>query len=285
MQSIKKEYNSFLNTEKGARAYNDFKNILYKSSDSLIETINENVIRLLVNSEEKKTIKVCDIGGGDGKRIIHILKYLNGLCDDLTFQLDLIEQSKPFCESFRQKKGEIETFCEVNIINDLFENVELQANSYDIVFLIHSIFAFEDEISINRIHSLINNTGKIIFISNACDSFLAKLKKYLDKDYKDERFEIDKLESILRVNNIGFEKHFFDTKFQIPACDTEKKTDKILNWLSLGRYNSDFSTDEQIEAKKYLLSLKEKEEGENLHFTEKEILLIIPPLKIKLCLF
>lgn len=276
MDSIKIAYNQFLNTQEGGEVYNEFKDVLYTPSDSLAQMINKEVIRHLVCHKEGK-IKICDIGGGDGKRMIHILSFLAQKCPHLRFELDFVEQSKFFCSEFEKRKSEI-TNADVTIHHSLFENVvdKLLPKSYDIVFLIHSIFAFQDENIVKKILSLIKHDGKITFISNAENSLLAQLKQILDQRYMDSRTEIGDIKKILRRLGISYSSDTFYTNFCISRADINGAFHSILNWLSLGKY-SGASIQEFKAAKEKLLSLG-KEEGDNYCFTEQEEILLIPPM-------
>jgi hypothetical protein len=277
MTSIKKQYNLFLNTEYGIKSYNEFKDILYSPSDSLIQTFNNKILPILLeNIQTKKIFRICDIGGGDGKRIVNIISFLKNTIPSFHCQLDFVEQSKLFCQSFSTKFKEIEMICNTTVFNDLFENVELPEQSYDFAFLIHSIFAFDDENSVNKILSLINSEGKVIFFSNANNSFLASLKISLDEDYDDNRFEINDLKSILKKNGIIYTDIIFDTKFIIKEHEIDLFADKILYWLSLSKY-ADFTHKKRNRIKNTLKSLGKKQE-DIYYFIEKEELLIIPPI-------
>ncbi|WP_373763659.1 hypothetical protein [Porphyromonas loveana] len=277
MASIKEGYNQFLDTEEGGRAYNEFKDVLYTPGDTLVKTLNNEVARHLLSKKQGK-VKICDIGGGDGKRITHILSFLAQQYPDLEFELDFVEQSKYFCTEFEKRKAEIPEV-EVTVYHNLFEDVvdRLVKRSYDIVFLIHSIFAFQDESIVAKIHSLVKREGKIVFISNAQDSFLAQLKQKLDQGYADKRTEIGDIKKALSAQGIKYSSFIFDTKFCISQEDIETSFYKILNWLSLGRYQR-ISSEKAKEIKNLLISLGEEKDGV-LNFTEQEEVLIIPPVK------
>ena len=70
MKSVKDEYKKFLQTSNGTKIYNSFKDILYTKSDSLVSYFNNNILKDVLPSQ--KQINICDIGGGDAKRIIDI---------------------------------------------------------------------------------------------------------------------------------------------------------------------------------------------------------------------
>lgn len=283
MTSAKDAYKAFLNTKEGADAYNAFKDILYSPSDSLAQKINQKIIRELVSNREN-SIRICDIGGGDGRRMTHILSFLarENSYHDLKFQLDVVEQSKFFCEEFenRVSKSKIHN-TEVHIYHGLFEDLfgKLRENEslYDIVFLIHSIFALKDEQTFRNINSLVKPGGKIVFISNARDSLLAKLKRILDKEYEEKRTEIDDVKGVLENLHVEFSSVTFNTEFSISSDDIDRDSYKILNWLSLGKY-ANASIEEADRLKVELKSLARLEDG-LYYFSEQEEILFIPPWK------
>ncbi len=276
MASLRKAYNQFLNTEEGGVVYNAFKDVLYSPSDSLAQKISHELIRHLLPDQKDKT-SICDIGGGDGKRMAYILSYLTRQYPDLKFKLDFIEQSEYFCCEFEERRKKEIPGVEVTIYHGFFENVvdTLAQGSYDIVFLIHSIFAFQDDDIVSKISSLVKpEDGKIVFISNAQNSLLAKLKQVLDQGYADKRIEIDDIKAALSARNIAYSSFTLDTNFSISQKDIETSFNKILNWLSLGRFQD--ASGARV-MKDLLLSLGKTEGGVH-YFTEQEEVLIIPPV-------
>jgi hypothetical protein len=171
VRSIKEAYRQYFNTDSGTAAYNAFKRLLYTEEDTLVEAINSNILQSLPFIR-KDVINVCDIGGGDGNRIIRILKYLYAKYQ-MDYRLDFIEQSQQYIDAFDTKP--ISEFGVTKKYPDLFENVALPGR-YDLVFLIHSIFAFENWKAVDKILSLPNcEDSKIIVVSNAPGSFLGEL--------------------------------------------------------------------------------------------------------------
>lgn len=277
MNSVKKAYKEFLNTKNGCKVYNDFKDVLYTPSDSLAQKINREIIQHLV-SNRQNPIKICDIGGGDGRRMMHILSFLAQKKPDLEFNLDVVEQSELFCKEFKRRAAEIENTKVVNIYHGLFEDLfdMLTQGSYDIVFLIHSIFALQDIEIYHNINSLVKPGGKIVFISNARDSLLAKLKRILDREYEDKRTEIEDVKEMLRDSDVKFDSLTFNTEFCISSADIDRDSYKILNWLSLGKYTS-ASTEDANKLKAELKKLGIQRE-DKYYFSEQEEILFIPPI-------
>lgn len=271
MESIKQAYRDFLNTDYGARLYNSFKSILYKEEDSLVQTLNNDILQNLP-LVKKDFLDVCDIGGGDGKRIVHILSFLHNKFG-IRFHLDFIEQSRQYVQTFDDSK--IKPFVKTTRFYSLFENVSL-IRQYDLVFLIHSIFAFENGNAISKVLSLPNREGKVVVVSNSPVSFLAGLKSLVDEDYTDKRYEIDNLERDLEKRQIKFSRFTFLTRWAINDARFTEETDTLLQWISLGRYKS-FSESKKKSVSKYILQHSERC-GTRSFFSEEEVVLIIPSL-------
>lgn len=269
-KSIKERYRWFLNTDFGSKIYLEFKEILYTREDSLIQTLNNDILQYLKLLQEE-ALEVCDIGGGDGNRIIHILKYLHSKFKN-RFRLDFIEQSKQYINSFNPT--EIADIAEVEKFHGLFEDVSL-SKQYDLVLLIHSIFAFNNGRAIDKVLSLPKQDGKIIVVSNSPQSFLAGLKNLVDEGYEDERYEIDDLQRDLEKRKINYSYHALKTRWAINMDSFENKINTILEWISLGSYQS-FTDKKKHSISEYLTHCYIKA-GDRVFFTEDEVVIIIPP--------
>ncbi len=270
MLSIKRKYKSFLSSKEGTGLYNDFKNILYGHPDSLIAYFNHHFL-----SDEfvprKRELNICDIGGGDGKRIIQILKFLHERYNK-RFHLDFIEQSSVFCQSFQNNLHKITPYSAVNIQNCLFEEA-IFTRKYDLIFLIHSIFSLKDSSNILKLLQLLNPGGKIILFSNAADSFLGILKKELDKGYPDKRFEINHVKESLNRLSINYRSFQFYTEWSIPQKEVYPKILTILQWLSLDRFSL-FPEYRKQEIFDLVFSMATFKNGK-YYFKEKEEIVII----------
>jgi len=271
MKSVKETYRQFLTTEYGAHLYNSFKTILYGEEDSLVQILDNNILQNM-SPIQKEIVKVCDIGGGDGNRIIRILKYLRSKFH-IIFHLDLIEQSQQLISNFDTTA--IDHFGDTHKIFDLFENISFQSH-FDLVFLIHSIFAFDNGKAIDKILSLPNPDGKIIVISNSPQSFLGGLKQLVDVGYDDRRYEIDALQHDLSARQIGFTQIKFQTKWAIDKDRYEDNLGIILEWISLGAYSS-FNAEKKRLIGEYVAK-HTVSVADRVFFTEDEVILIIPTL-------
>jgi hypothetical protein len=266
--SIKLTYRQFLNTELGAQAYGRFKHGIYSDEDSLVQTLNNNILQNLpVISRD--VLRVCDIGGGDGRRIRAILKFLHDKFG-LRFELDFVEQSSYLMRSFAP--DDISPFTQTEKFEMLFEQTNLKGG-YDLIFLIHSIFAFEDRSAVDKILSLPKREGAIVVISNAADSFLAGLKKIVDTGYSDTRYEITDLLEILRERGIKHRQIPKETKWAVFKDNLSQHIDTILEWLSLGK-RTEMDEDRQAQIREYV-HRNSADLGQRVLFTEREMVVVV----------
>jgi hypothetical protein len=272
--SIKRAYKDFLNTECGALAYARFKKILYTEDDSLVQSLNNNVLQYLPLAVDD-CLDVCDIGGGDGKRIRRILRYLHDKFA-LRFNLDFVEQSSWLIQSF--DVNEISGFTNVHKFEMPFEAVELRG-AYQLVLLIHSIFAFQDESTIEKVLTLAKPRGNMIVVSNAENSFLGGLKRILDANFSDRRFEIQDLRRFLDDRGILVQETHCETRWALTADSLTTGVEAIVNWLSLGRWK-DLVESRKREIWRYVAD-NSSEVGQRIIFSEDEVILVISYLEME----
>lgn len=270
MDSVKTAYCSYFRTPEGVNTYNKFKNILYSESDSLIRVLNTDIIKPIYSVPRMDRVRVCDIGGGDGKRVTSILRYLNRQ-NHFRFELDFVEQSEIYTQVFLNNP--VGDFCETNIQTKMFEQASLDPQYYDLVLLIHSIFAFCNENPVNKILELRKPKGKIIVVANSPNSFLSGLKRIVDEKYTGRRYELDDLEATLNSKRVAFFKYIFLTKFVLSSDMNSKDVQTLLEWITLGRF-SDFLNEKKKEIYQYI-----QESGQltnnQIEVNENEVVLII----------
>ncbi|HYM77459.1 MAG TPA: hypothetical protein VE377_15905 [Candidatus Dormibacteraeota bacterium] len=271
LPSIKLSYRQFLNTEAGASTYRQFKDVLYTDDDSLVQTLNTTVLQSLPVLN-RNPLRVCDIGGGDGKRITRILTFLHKKFG-LRFTLDFVEQSSYLIHSFNPRG--VECFCETQMIETLFEEANLPAGCYDLVFLIHSIFAFETGLAVDKVLSLPKRGGTIVVVSNAQESFLAGLKKILDVGFGDSRFEIADLLEVLHKRRIETAQTTFETRWAISKESLAQRIPNLLEWLSLGRF-AEIDKDRAEKVHEYIRK-NSVDLRDRVSFCESEVVLVARP--------
>jgi hypothetical protein len=231
--SVKDRYKDYLKTKEGVDTYNEFKRILYSRPDSLIETLFDTYVGRL---NLQQSVSVCDVGGGDGQRIISLSKKISERFQ-INIRLDFVEQSGLMCGIFDRSLKHTECFAKVEIINTLIENSRLQ-KKYDIIFLIHSIFCFDSFSIIQKLYNSLNRDGVLILVTNSGESFLGTLKSRLDVDYLDRRYELPDLRNDLKRSGILYNETSFETHIAIKDRDLDEHIAVILRWLSLGEYDS-----------------------------------------------
>jgi hypothetical protein len=272
VQSVKRAYCEYLSTDEGAEVYRAFQRIVYAQKDSFAEKLDNDILRHFA-FPKREALRVCDIGGGDGRRIVRILGFLHRRFAK-RFHLDFVEQSRPYLNIF--DTAPIKNFCEVTKIHNFFENVALPRNSYDLVFLIHSIFAFTAGAVLRKVLSLRKADGKIIVVSNAPGSVFGGLKMLTDDDFRDKRYEIDDLERELCKLGVRYTRRTTITEWAIEKRNWKRDVEVVLNWISFGRYGT-FPSRKREEIQEYL-QRRGKSNGGRTFFREEELVLVIPAI-------
>jgi hypothetical protein len=192
---------------------------------------------------------------------------------DCTFCVDFIEQSGEFCDRYRKR---IESGAySASVFHSLFETAPVESAAYDLVFLIHSIFAFESRDAVRKVLSLPRAGGRIVVVSNDESSFLGGLKRILDVDFDDRRYEINELEETLRAAGVGYERRRVLTRWAVSEADWQVRMDVMLEWLSLGAYGS-LAASAKHDVETYVMANSQPLEGRRI-FCEEEVVLIIGP--------
>lgn len=270
MSSVKTAYCEYLQTEHGANVYNDFKRLLYSGQDSLVQVLDRDIVDAL-SLLTRDRLKVCDIGGGDGRRITAILRHI-GKQHGAKIDLDFVEQSHFYAQAFRTHP--VGAFCNTTVHDMLFEETELPRNAYDLVILIHSIFAFDNGNAVEKVLSLRKRDGKVIVVSNAPNSFLGGLKDVVDVGFCDKRYELDDLELSLARRGVSYYRFGFATEFTLKGGFEGEDTQTLLEWISLGRF-SGFSAKQKKAVYDYIAHRLRTSCG-RVSFSEEEVALVIP---------
>ncbi len=265
--SAKKRYLEYVDADTGYANYNDFKSFLYGKDDSLTKHLTEKYILPFVQSLDTKNITVCDIGGGDGKRISKILQKIFERFN-VTSTLTFIEPSHAGCKLFDSNKDTLSDFTEVSIINSRFEDFYPDnKKKFDLILLIHSIFTFSDNETIKRLIELKSEKGKIFIVANKEKSFIAALNRKLHTEYSEKRFEIADLENLLKASNIPYNQSEFVTEFSVHKENFDDFYSTLIMWLSMGKLDA---SAEIVDAIKNLAS---SEDEKMYYFKETEVVL------------
>jgi len=143
-----------------------------------------------------------------------------------------------------------------------------------LVFLIHSIFAFENDKTIDKVLSLRRDSGNVVVVSNSPDSFLGGLKRIVDEELSEKRFELDDVEQALHKLGVTYERSRTCTEWAIEKKTWKHDMEIIWNWISLGRYHS-LSDRRKIEVEEYVRD-SGVPDGLRTFFREEEAVLTIP---------
>ena len=228
MKDAKTQYLEYLNSPEGAVKYNEFKNILYGKGDTLIQALFKIVYPKLKN---KKEIAILDIGGGDGRRLRHLIDIFKK--KKIVAKADLVEPSEEFIKNCIQASGKGKY--SINSQRNTFEKFSTK-NKYDIVFLIHSIYTFRNDAYLKKIKKMLKEDGVAVFITNAKDSLLGGLKKITDERYGSARNNIETL--LEGLGDYKYEIKKFDTKFS-GVLTKDKRLNKngnlIFEWIGMDR--------------------------------------------------
>jgi len=272
MDPVKETYLNFLNSDQGVEIYRKFKDILYTKRDILTRDFidGEIIKKIAENWKGKKEIYICDIGGGDGRRALEVINYIQSKFR-IKCHLDLIEPSKSFISRIKDYK--IPKNVVVNCINKRFEDVKF-SRRYDLVLLIHSIYTFKGNQTIERAISLTNKNGYTVFIGNSPDSFLAGLKKLVDRTYNSERYELYNVEDYLVSKRSLFVKKSFATVCRISKRDYRASVDGVLDFISMGSYQK-LDGESRSKILDYIKS-KSRRSNDEVVIKEDEVALIIP---------
>lgn len=233
MVFVKDKYKKYLQTYCGAQNYLDFKRILYSDNDPLVSFLNREIMPICMQNKNK-SVEVCDIGGGDGYRILSILSYLYEK-RKIEYRLDFIEQSKIYCKMFEKRLCDHPNINNVNIINNSFERVGCN-KQYDIILLIHSIYSLNEGELFCKMLRMAKDNANIIIVCNSEDSVLAKVKRKIDIDYYDNRLEVGEIKNMMDVLDIRYSISKYITKWSIKKNMLDIQLYTIFQWLTLGDY-------------------------------------------------
>lgn len=266
---VKQAYRDFLNTKAGLEAYSEFKALVYGRDQSLVQFLNSSLDDLAVLGCSNREFSVCDIGGGDGLRTLKVIGLLRQRVPAV-FRVDIVEQSELYIRKIKAL-GRVSQ-CHVTALPGLIEQVPLPLSHYDLVMLIHSIFALDYPSAMDKIMSLKRADGKVVFVSNGPDSFFSGLKQIVDCDYPDRRVEIGDVQLFLKERAEPFRSISFETTWSIGMNDFDRCLRIIVDWICLGRYKSLCSA-KRDEVRDYFYGRGVIRGGE-LIFVEEEVIVV-----------
>jgi len=249
MKDVKTKYKDYLESPAGAGKYHRFKDILYGRRDSLVLELFK-IIYPLIKSH--KNLAVLDVGGGDGKRLRHLIDLFQK--KGIKVEADLVDPSRTFIASLKKDLGKIKY--PIRAQRNSFEKFESKRR-YDLIILIHSIYTFRDYQYLTKIKNLLEPGGWAVFVVNDADSFLGGLKKITDARFQSSRNEVDALLRGLRQYKYTIRK--FDTRFSGVLTDQQlnAKGKLILEWIGM-RLLSDIPPETIEKARKFYICRMKK---------------------------
>jgi hypothetical protein len=269
MKSAKETYLEYLDSKEGYDAYNKFKLWLYGLEDSLVQKIYQDTLKPLLE-KHAGVFSVCDIGGGDGKRIIALLSKAHRDFPHIQFKLLFIEPSHAGFISAQRTFQDIADFSSIAVQNTTFENSEV-GERFDLVLSIHSIFTFSQHETILKLLNLKTDTGKILIIANHPESMLARLNNVLQRDCVIKRYEVNDLLDDLARATVAYTVLAQETTFSILEEDFDRFSSDLLTWVSMDAYR-DYSEEDRI---KYKTLVRNVSALKTLHYKETEVFIYI----------
>ena len=270
--SAKEKYLEYLGTEAGYRAYNAFKAFFYGEEDSLVASLYKDVVHPLIAKNRGEAFSLCDIGGGDGKRVAALLEKAHRDFPKIYFNLEYIEPSKAAFALSKDHFQRIKAFANVKSRNVPFEAVEFYNKKFDLVLLIHSIFTFSNDQNIRKIGDLKKENGVALVVSNRAHSLLHVLNTEFQRGYQEKRYETADLLNDLKKMNIACRKEEKTTAFFVLHNYFSRFVETTLGWVSMGAYQK-LSEEEKRTYREYLQGLAKRKDKEGFFYEETEVLI------------
>ena len=218
--------------------------------------------------KDKKSIKILDVGGGDGKRLKLLIDLLNK--KEIAVSATLVEPSRSFTDNL--KKSLIKNNYNIRVVKGKFENFNKIAK-FDLVLFIHSTYTFEDSVYFKKAKNLLEKNGLMVIITNDKNSFLAKLKKITDLLHRSQRREVSHVLTDLKKEGIAYELKKFNTVF-FGITENNKLTKNgrsFFTWVALRPYNKINRETIKIAEKLFLANSR------NGKMIERENLILVNP--------
>jgi SAM-dependent methyltransferase len=158
MSDVKKQYIKYLDSPEGADKYNKFKKILYGKKDTL-------VLRLFgvifPKFKGRKKLSILDVGGGDGKRLMHMMELFDG--KHVETKAVLVEPSKTFTENCKKEAKKLSR--DVCVLRMKFEDFST-TEKFDLVIFVHSIYTFSDGQYLKKAMLMLAKGGILVIVAN-----------------------------------------------------------------------------------------------------------------------
>jgi hypothetical protein len=146
--SAKEKYLAYVGSQAGYDSYNRFKSFLYGEEDSLVGKLYQDVLKPMLQKHAGDTFSLCDIGGGDGRRLVSLLQKARVDFPRVRFEVDFVEPSPAGFGMAEGAIARVQGSATVRAQRATLEKAKLRPANYDLVLLIHSIFTFSSDESI-----------------------------------------------------------------------------------------------------------------------------------------
>ncbi len=268
--SARSQYLSYLDSSAGYDTYNQFKKYLYGENDFLVQKIYDDVLAPVLSKGHRGVFRMCDIGGGDGKRMVSLLQKAHTNFPKIRFEVLFVEPSKYAFSQAKKSFLQVAEFAQFQGQNCIFENADLRNGQYDFVLFIHSIFTFSNQTNIAKMCNLKRKSGLVLVVSNSEKTFMSKLNQRMHKPFVEKRYETPTfLEDLVKA------KVFYKAKekpniFFVAKNDFHVFAETVLTWSSMRRY-FDFNIQQKIALHDFVLSLSLLSDESGHWFEETEV--------------
>lgn len=270
---IKRKYLEYLDSKTGYETYNKFKVFLYGKDDSLVEQMYRGILNPSLSKISGRIFRICDIGGGDGKRIVSLLLKAHRDFPELRFKLFFVEPSKYAFQVAKKNLSRLKSFSMVTMKNSTFKKVVLPHNSFNLVLLIHSIFTFSNHKNMIKIEKLKSKGGRTLVVANQPGSFLSLVNEKSHKDFTGKRYEVKNFLKDLKILYIRHTITKHTIKFFIPRRKFSQFSKTLITWTSLGQSGDDMGeTKKNLE--NLLKTLATKKNNQGFSYQETEVFIV-----------
>lgn len=224
--------------DKWFKSYLKFVDEKFSIANEIIDVVSEPQFYNSLN--EKDTIKVLDIGCGNGVLTQNYLNGISKIFPSKNIEVDALDVNKNLIKDFRENNYNLSSNIQIDLQKkDFFKSSN--NNKYDLIIASHVMYYTDDlSDSLNKIESSLSDDGKaIIFHHSGEDCILSELRaKYNSesmanlKQSKDDISTNDIIKSTLEKENINHKskKQFFNLYF--PQNDKTQDFRNLISFLA-----------------------------------------------------